>query len=69
LNPLHYEAGVLGMALSGKDTGGSQYFLTLSDQPHLDARYTIFGRLEEGWETMMSLPPGAPIERVRIERP
>ncbi|MFH1145083.1 MAG: HEAT repeat domain-containing protein [Candidatus Eisenbacteria bacterium] len=68
INPLHYEPGVLGMALSGKDTGGSQYFLTLSDQPHLDGRYTIFGRLAEGWETMLSLPQGATIKRVTIVR-
>ncbi|MBP6875437.1 MAG: peptidylprolyl isomerase [Candidatus Eisenbacteria bacterium] len=68
INALHYAPGVLGMALSGKDTGGSQYFLTLSDQPHLDGRYTIFGRLVEGWETMNALAPGARIERVRIVR-
>ena len=47
-NPLRYEAGVMGMALAGKDTGGSQFFVTLSPQPHLNGRYTIFGRVSQG---------------------
>jgi cyclophilin family peptidyl-prolyl cis-trans isomerase len=34
------------MALSGKDTGGSQYFFTHSAQPHLDGGYTVFGQLD-----------------------
>jgi cyclophilin family peptidyl-prolyl cis-trans isomerase len=45
LNPVRYERGVVGMALSGPDTGGSQYFITLSPQPHLDGGYTVFGRV------------------------
>jgi cyclophilin family peptidyl-prolyl cis-trans isomerase len=45
LNPMRYERGVVGMALSGPDTGGSQYFITLSPQPHLDGGYTVFGRI------------------------
>ncbi len=47
-NPLRYDRGALGMALSGPDTGGSQFFLTLSPQPHLDGGYTVFGHLVEG---------------------
>ena len=35
------------MALSGKDTGGSQWFVTHSPQPHLDGGYTVFGRVNE----------------------
>jgi cyclophilin family peptidyl-prolyl cis-trans isomerase/HEAT repeat protein len=46
INPRRYEAGALGMALSGKDTGGSQYFFTHSAQPHLDGGYTVFGQLD-----------------------
>ena len=42
-----YERGAVGMALSGKDTGGSQWFVTHSPQPHLDGGYTIFGRVSE----------------------
>jgi peptidyl-prolyl cis-trans isomerase B (cyclophilin B) len=35
------------MALSGKDTGGSQWFVTHSPQPHLDGGYTVFGKVNE----------------------
>ena len=44
LSLLPYSRGAVGMALSGPDTGGSQYFLTLAPQPHLDGHYTVFGR-------------------------
>jgi cyclophilin family peptidyl-prolyl cis-trans isomerase/HEAT repeat protein len=43
INPLRYQLGSVGMALSGPNTGGSQYFITISAQPHLDGIYTIFG--------------------------
>lgn len=45
---LPYTRGVLGMASSGKDTEGSQFFITHSMQPHLDGRYTAFGYVLEG---------------------
>ncbi|MBM3316694.1 MAG: peptidylprolyl isomerase [Candidatus Eisenbacteria bacterium] len=48
-----YTPGTMGMALSGKDTGGSQFFLALSDQPHLDGRYTVFGRAVRGMEILL----------------
>lgn len=47
INTLEYERGAVGMALSGKDTGGSQWFATHSAQPHLDGGYTVFGRVNE----------------------
>ncbi|MGI8884730.1 MAG: peptidylprolyl isomerase [Pyrinomonadaceae bacterium] len=47
LNMLAYERGAVGMALSGKDTGGSQWFVTHAPQPHLDGGYTVFGRVNE----------------------
>ncbi len=47
INMLSYERGAVGMALSGKDTGGSQWFVTHSPQPHLDGGYTIFGKVSE----------------------
>src|SRR5690606_24822569 len=45
INRLHYDVPMVGMALSGPDTGGSQWFINLSPQPHLDGGYTIFGRV------------------------
>jgi cyclophilin family peptidyl-prolyl cis-trans isomerase/HEAT repeat protein len=47
VNMLPYDRGAVGMALSGKDTGGSQWFVTHSPQPHLDGGYTVFGRVKE----------------------
>ena len=47
LNMVEYSRGAVGMALSGKDTGGSQWFVTHSPQPHLDGGYTVFGRVNE----------------------
>ena len=48
INMQKYTRGALGMALSGPDTGGSQFFITHSPQPHLDGGYTIFGRVANG---------------------
>ena len=47
INMVPYGRGAVGMALSGKDTGGSQWFVTHSPQPHLDGGYTVFGRVNE----------------------
>lgn len=47
VNLVPYGRGAVGMALSGKDTGGSQWFVTHSPQPHLDGGYTVFGRVSE----------------------
>ncbi len=47
MNTVAFERGAVGMALSGKDTGGSQWFVTHSPQPHLDGGYTVFGRVNE----------------------
>jgi cyclophilin family peptidyl-prolyl cis-trans isomerase/HEAT repeat protein len=47
INTLPYDRGAVGMALSGKDTGGSQWFVTHSPQPHLDGGYTVFGHVSE----------------------
>src|SRR5207248_349028 len=52
LNPVRYETGTVGMALSGPDTGGSQFFITHSPQPHLDGTYTVFGRVVSGLATL-----------------
>ena len=48
LGTLPFVRGTVGMALGGPETGGSQFFITLSPQPHLDGRYTVFGRVVRG---------------------
>jgi cyclophilin family peptidyl-prolyl cis-trans isomerase len=54
--------GVIGMALSGPDTGGSQFFITLSPQPHLDGHFTAFGEVVAGWEVLNQIVQGDRIE-------
>ncbi len=66
LNRLHYTRGTLGMALSGPHTGGSQYFLTHSSQPHLDGHYTVFGRMVSGWDALDAIVQGDRILRVTV---
>lgn len=68
INPLPYGEGVVGMALSGPDTGGSQWFVTLSPQPHLDGTYTVFGRVVDGMRAAYDIQIGDVIERIEIER-
>lgn len=59
-----YRRGTLGMALGGKDTGGSQFFFTHSPQPHLEGRYTAFGEVVRGMEVVDSLTEGEPLLEV-----
>jgi cyclophilin family peptidyl-prolyl cis-trans isomerase/HEAT repeat protein len=61
-----YGRGAVGMALSGKDTGGSQFFITLAPQPHLDGGYTLFGQVVAGMEAVDRIRPGDVIERVEV---
>jgi cyclophilin family peptidyl-prolyl cis-trans isomerase/HEAT repeat protein len=62
-----FATGVVGMALAGKDTGGSQFFVTHSPQPHLDGRYTVFGRVTEGQEVVDAIVEGDRILAVHID--
>jgi cyclophilin family peptidyl-prolyl cis-trans isomerase/HEAT repeat protein len=64
MNRRRYERGAVGMALSGPDTGGSQYFITHSPQPHLDGHYTVFGRVIRGFDVLDKLVQGDLITRV-----
>ena len=67
INLLAYERGAVGMALSGKDTGGSQWFVTHSPQPHLDGGYTVFGKVNEAdMKTVDSIARGDRILSVKI---
>ena len=52
--------GVVGMANSGKDTNGSQFFITYDAQPDLDGQFTIFGQVIKGIEILSLLTPRHP---------
>lgn len=66
LNERPYLRGTVGMALDWKDTGGSQFFITQSPQPHLDARYTAFGHVVSGMDVVDRIEPWDVIRRIRI---
>jgi cyclophilin family peptidyl-prolyl cis-trans isomerase/HEAT repeat protein len=66
LNDRPYLRGTVGMALSWADTGGSQFFITHSPQPHLDGRYTAFGRVVNGMDVVDQIKAGDVIQRVRV---
>ena len=66
INRERYDRGTLGMALSGPDTGGSQFFVTHSPQPHLDGGYTVFGQLRSGAAVLDRIVQGDRIVRITI---
>ena len=66
INERPYLRGTVGMALDWEDTGGSQFFITHSPQPHLDGRYTVFGSVVNGMDVVDRLSPGDVVRRVRI---
>jgi cyclophilin family peptidyl-prolyl cis-trans isomerase len=61
-----YLRGTVGIALDWADTGGSQFFITHSPQPHLDAKYTVFGRVVAGMDVVDKIQQGDVIRRVRV---
>jgi len=66
INEAPYGRAAVGMALSGKDTGGSQWFVTHSPQPHLDGGYTVFGRVVSGMDVVDRIARGDTIRRVFV---
>lgn len=66
LNQRPYLRGTVGMALDWRDTGGSQFFITHSPQPSLDARYTVFGHVVSGMEVVDRLAQGDVIKSIRV---
>lgn len=66
INARRYGRGSLGMALSGKDTGGSQFFITHTAQPHLDGGYTVFGEVVEGMDVVDRVLQGDLILEARV---
>jgi cyclophilin family peptidyl-prolyl cis-trans isomerase len=61
-----YGRGAVGIALSGKDTGGSQLFITHVPTPHLDGAYTIIGQVASGMDVVDKIRVGDVIERVEV---
>jgi cyclophilin family peptidyl-prolyl cis-trans isomerase/HEAT repeat protein len=68
INEVPYDRAVVGMALSGKDTGGSQWFVTHSPQPHLDGGYTAFGRVAAGMDVVDKIVRGDVIQSIVIRQ-
>jgi cyclophilin family peptidyl-prolyl cis-trans isomerase/HEAT repeat protein len=68
INQQKYTRGAVGMALSGPDTGGSQFFITHSPQPHLDGGYTIFARVTSGMNSVIDQTErGDRVETITID--
>jgi cyclophilin family peptidyl-prolyl cis-trans isomerase/HEAT repeat protein len=65
INRVRYERGTVGMALSGPDTGGSQFFITHSPQPHLDGTYPVIGRVISGMDVIDLITRGDRIQSIR----
>ncbi|KAI9099425.1 cyclophilin-like domain-containing protein [Phlyctochytrium arcticum] len=69
----HNTRGIVSMANKGPDTNLSQFFITYGKQPHLDSKYTVFGKVIDGWETLDALErmsvdeKSRPIQDVRIK--
>ena len=61
-----YGRGTVGMALSGRDTGGSQFFISLAPAPHLDGAYTVLGAVSRGMEVVDQITPGDTILQVEV---
>jgi cyclophilin family peptidyl-prolyl cis-trans isomerase/HEAT repeat protein len=68
INQVLYDRAAGGMALSGKDTGGSQWFVTHSPQPHLDGGYTVFGRVVAGMDVVDRIVRGDVIQSIVIRQ-
>lgn len=66
INKNKHLAGSLSMAHAGRDTGGSQFFICHSPQPHLDGGHTVFGKTED-MDVVNAIRPGDKMLSVKIE--
>ena len=67
-NPRKHEVGALSMAHAGKDTGGSQFFMVLSEQntKHLNGVHTVFGKITGGLDAMKQIKKNDVMTKVRV---
>lgn len=65
-NPRKHSRGALSMAHRGKDTGGSQFFITHTATPHLDGVHTVFGQVTRGLEVVDAIRAGDRMKKVTI---
>jgi peptidyl-prolyl cis-trans isomerase B (cyclophilin B) len=65
-NPHKHLRGTLSMAHAGKDTGGSQFFICHSPQPHLDGKHTVFGRVVDGVDVIDKVRGGDKMTKVTV---
>ena len=68
-NPHKHEVGALSMAHAGKDTGGSQFFMVLSESNtrHLNGVHTVFGKIVEGQDVLSKIEQNDSMTSVRVE--
>jgi peptidyl-prolyl cis-trans isomerase B (cyclophilin B) len=66
-NAHKHVAGTLSMAHAGKDTGGSQFFICHSPQPHLDGVHTVFGQVTKGKDVVNKIAQNDGVTSIRVK--